>query len=134
MAVVLREKEKPAVLAKVEVTVGADGSRRRPHPLPPTRVGQFEFVVEAEPQPGELHTENNRLTRTVEVRKEKIRVLLVQAYPSFEFRYLRNCSSATIRSPSTPSCRRPTWNTPSRTPRRCGSFPCGAKNCSPTTW
>ena len=89
--VVLREKDKPAVLAKVEVTVGPDGQPQPVRiPFRPTQVGQFEFVVEAEPQPGELQTENNRQTRTVEVRKEKIRVLLVQAYPSFEFRYLRN--------------------------------------------
>ena len=91
MAVVLREKDKPAVLAKVEVTVGPDQQPQTVRiPFRPTQVGQFEFVVEAQPQPGELQTENNRQTRTVEVRKEKIHVLLVQAYPSFEFRYLRN--------------------------------------------
>ena len=77
---------------------GQSGSDRRGRrsaaavrlPFRPTQVGRFEFVVEAQPQEGELKTERNRLTRTVQVRKEKIRVLLVQAYPSFEFRYLRN--------------------------------------------
>jgi hypothetical protein len=53
-------------------------------------VGQFRYVVEVEPQDGELQTDNNRQTRAVEVHKEKIHVLLVQAYPHFEFRYLRN--------------------------------------------
>jgi hypothetical protein len=91
VAVVLREKDKPAVLAKVEVTVGADGQSQQVRiPFRPAQVGQFEFVVEVESQEGELQTENNRQSRTVEVRKEKIHVLLVQAYPSFEFRYLRN--------------------------------------------
>ena len=41
-------------------------------------------------QEGSLRPENNRLARTIQVRKEKIRVLLVQAYPSFEYRFLRN--------------------------------------------
>jgi uncharacterized membrane protein len=56
----------------------------------PTEVGRFEYVVEVEPQPGELQTENNRQSHAVEVRKEKVRVLLAQAYPNFEYRYLRN--------------------------------------------
>ncbi|MCE5269046.1 MAG: hypothetical protein LLG00_14320 [Planctomycetaceae bacterium] len=89
--VVLREKGKPDVLAKTEVTAGPDG---RPEQVRlrfrPTRTGQFEYVVEAAPQQGELQIENNRQARLIEVRKEKIRVLLVQADPSFEFRYLRN--------------------------------------------
>ena len=89
--VVLREKDKPDVLAETEVTVGPDGQPQTVRlPYRPTQVGEFEYVVEVEPQEGELQTENNRLERTVQVRKEKIRVLLVQAYPSFEFRYLRN--------------------------------------------
>jgi hypothetical protein len=89
VSVVLREKGNPAVLAKTEVTVGGQ-PQRVVLQFRPTRVGRFEYVVEAEPQEGERQVENNRQTRTVEVRKEKIRVLLVQASPSFEFRYLRN--------------------------------------------
>ncbi len=34
--------------------------------------------------------QHNRLARQIQVRKEKIRVLLAQSYPSYEFRYLRN--------------------------------------------
>ena len=89
--VLLRQKDKPAVLAKMDVTVGPDG---QPQPVRlsfrPTEAGQFEFVVEVEPQDAELQVENNRQTRTVQVRKEKIRVLLVEGYPNYEFRYLRN--------------------------------------------
>jgi hypothetical protein len=87
----LREKGKPAVLAKTEVAVEADGQPQSVRvPFRPTQVGRFEFVVEAQPREGELKTERNRQSRIVQVRKEKIRVLLVQAYPNFEFRYLRN--------------------------------------------
>ena len=89
--VVLREKDKPEPLAKAEVTVGPDD---QPQPVRilyrPTETGRFEFVVEVEPQSGELQTENNRQSHAVEVRKEKIRVLLAEAYPNFEYRYLRN--------------------------------------------
>ena len=87
----LREQDKSDVLSELEVTVGPDGQPQQVRlPYRPTQVGQFRYVVEVEPQKDELQTENNRQQRTVEVRKEKIRVLLVQSYPSFEFRYLRN--------------------------------------------
>jgi hypothetical protein len=51
--------------------------------------GEFEYVVEVVPREGEDNVENNRLTRRVVVREETIRVLLVQAYPSYEFRFLK---------------------------------------------
>ncbi len=89
--VVLREKGKSDVLAKTEVTLGPDDQSQTVRLVyRPTQVGEFEYVVEVEPQEGELQTENNRQSRTVQVRKEKLRVLLAQAGPSFEFRYLRN--------------------------------------------
>jgi hypothetical protein len=91
VVVSLRQSGKAGVLAKTEVTVEADGQPQSVRvPFRPAEVGRFEFVVEAQPQDGELKTDRNRQTRTVQVRKEKIRVLLVQAYPNFEFRYLRN--------------------------------------------
>ena len=87
---VLREENKPRELASLEVTIGPDGQPQTVRlPYRPTEVGQFRYVLEVEPQDGELQAENNRQTREVEVRKEKIRVLLVQAYPSYEFRYLK---------------------------------------------
>ena len=87
--IALRRQGNPAELAKVEVTVGPDGQSQPIHlSYRPTEVGQFEFVVEVEPQKGELQAENNRQTRTIQVRKEKIRVLLVEGYPNWEFRYL----------------------------------------------
>ncbi len=91
VGVVLRQEDEPQVLSKVDVTVGPDGQTQQLRvPYRPTEVGRFRFTIEVEPQQGELNTENNSRQCTVEVRKEKIRVLLVQAYPSFEFRYLEN--------------------------------------------
>ena len=55
----------------------------------PEKKGEYEFVVEVEPQAGEVNTENNAISRTVQVTEEVIRVLLVQATPSYEFRFLK---------------------------------------------
>ncbi len=91
VSVVLREKGHPAILATVEVTAGADNEPTEVRlPFRPTQIGRFDYVVEVEPQQGEFQVENNRQTHTVEVRRDKLRVLLVQSYPSFEYRYLRN--------------------------------------------
>jgi hypothetical protein len=89
--VVLREQGKREPLAKETVTLGANGQSQHVRlPYRPTKEGEFRYVVEAEPLAGEVQTDNNRREQTVRVRKEKVRVLLVCADPSFEFRYLEN--------------------------------------------
>ena len=91
VAVVLREKGRPDVLAKADATIDGDGDARQVQiSFRPTRVGRHEFVVEVEPQTNKAQVDNNRQTRIVEVRDDKLRVLLVQGYPTFEYRYLRN--------------------------------------------
>jgi len=89
--IVLREKDRSEVLARVEVALEADGRPQTVRlPYRPPEVGKFRYVVEVTPQPGELQTDNNRQEHLVEVRKEQIRVLLVAGWPNYEFRYLRN--------------------------------------------
>ncbi len=89
--VVLREKDNPSVLAQMRVKIDEDGKPQRLRlPYRPTRVGDFEYVVEVERLADEAQVENNRQQRLVSVRKEQIKVLLVQAYPNYEFRYLKN--------------------------------------------
>lgn len=56
----------------------------------PTETGDIVYTLEVEPGPKEFQTENNRLRRTVNVRKEKLRVLLVDSEPRYEYRYLKN--------------------------------------------
>lgn len=91
VAIVLRQDGKPDALARIEVTVGAEGQSQEIRlPYRPTQVGQFQYIIDIEPPEGGLQTRNLPLTRSIQVRKEKIRVLLVQAYPSFEYRFLRN--------------------------------------------
>jgi hypothetical protein len=55
----------------------------------PEKKGEYEFILEVRPQAGEVNTENNAISRTVHVTEEVIRVLLVQATPSYEFRFLK---------------------------------------------
>jgi hypothetical protein len=94
-AVRLRAKDRPGEpLAAETVTLGADGEPQsvRLSYRPPEK-GDFQYVVEVEPLAGEVTSENNRESRLVRVRDETLRVLLVQEYPSYEFRFLKNALS-----------------------------------------
>lgn len=87
---VLRHAGQAEILAETKVTLGGDDQPQTVRlPYRPPEEGEFRFVLEVEPLPGELQTDNNRQERTLRVRKEQIRVLLVQGYPSYEFRFLR---------------------------------------------
>lgn len=53
-------------------------------------VGEYPLQVVAAPLAGEADVENNRLPHNLTVHDATIRVLLVQGYPSYEYRYLKN--------------------------------------------
>jgi hypothetical protein len=87
---VLKRKGQTQVLAERRLTLEGDGNARSvrlSHRA--MEEGEFEYVLEVEPLRNETNERNNRLSRTVEVRDETIRVLFVQEYPSLEFRYLK---------------------------------------------
>jgi hypothetical protein len=88
--VVLHTADDKTPLAKKTVTLGPDDAGR-PVRLTyrPTQTGTFRYVVEAETLPDEADAKNNRGEAAVEVRSDQIDVLLVESYPSFEFRYLK---------------------------------------------
>lgn len=89
--VMLRRKDEADVLVETTITLGKDGETQRGRlAYRPTVVGEYDYVVEVERRAEESQAENNRQQRHVSVRKEQVRVLLVQAYPSYEFRYLKN--------------------------------------------
>ena len=78
-------------LATTEVEAPADGKPRRVELVHrPKTTGERTFILEIEPKPRKLQTENNRIERVVTVRKEKLKVLLVESEPRYEFRYLKN--------------------------------------------
>lgn len=89
--VVLRQVDKPEVLARLDAVVPPDGQTATLRlPYRPTQLGTVRYVIEAAPQANERDLANNRLEGRFEVRREKVRVLLVQGYPNYEYRYLRN--------------------------------------------
>ncbi len=87
----LRDKQSGQLLARTETTVGPDGQPQQVRlAYRPTQTGQFQYVIELEPPEGEVRADDNRLEHDIQVREEKVRVLLVQGYPSYEYRFLRN--------------------------------------------
>jgi hypothetical protein len=59
----------------------------------PTSIGDYTVTVRVPPQPGELLPDNNARTNPVSIRQEKLRVLVVESLPRWEYRYLRNALS-----------------------------------------
>ncbi len=79
------------ILETVKVKAPSDGGSTKVEiGHRPRETGEKTFVVEVESRPRELQYENNFLTRVVNVRKEKLKVLLVDSEPRYEYRYLKN--------------------------------------------
>jgi len=98
--VTLRLRERPpgspddapgVVIKSIEVDAPPDGKPARVEIVhAPKETGEREFVLEVDPRPRELQVDNNRIERVVSVRKEKLKVLVVEGEPRYEFRYLKN--------------------------------------------
>ncbi|HEX8203078.1 MAG TPA: vWA domain-containing protein [Isosphaeraceae bacterium] len=56
----------------------------------PRQKGEVTYILEVDPLPREDKAENNRITRTINVRQDKLKVLLVDGAPRYEYRYLKN--------------------------------------------
>src|SRR5262249_37720597 len=59
----------------------------------PKETGDFTITLEVPKHSDETLTDNNKLSAPLSVREEKLRVLLVESYPRWEYRYLRNALS-----------------------------------------
>jgi hypothetical protein len=59
----------------------------------PKRAGDVTLTLDVPMQADEVSAENNRLTAPIAIREEKLRVLVVESVPRWEFRYLRNALS-----------------------------------------
>ncbi|MEX0936733.1 MAG: VWA domain-containing protein [Pirellulales bacterium] len=87
---VLRRDGEKEPLARSTLILAADGEPQTVHlAYRPPEPGDFEFTIDIEPLESELQVENNRQQRLVSVREQQIDVLYVQAYPSWEFQYLK---------------------------------------------
>lgn len=87
----LRAAGSPSPLAEEEIQLGNQPRQTARLTFVPTEAAEsLELIAEVAPAPGELNPRNNLQRQTISVRDETIRVLLVQAYPSYEFRFLKN--------------------------------------------
>jgi hypothetical protein len=59
----------------------------------PRTTGDFTVTLEVPKLPDETLTDNNRLSAPLSIREEKLRVLVIESYPRWEYRYLRNALS-----------------------------------------
>lgn len=59
----------------------------------PATTGEFTVTLDIPHQPDELLADNNSLTAPVSIREEKLKVLVVESIPRWEYRYLRNALS-----------------------------------------
>jgi hypothetical protein len=59
----------------------------------PKRTGDVTLTLEVPKHPDETLTDNNRLSAPIAIREEKLRVLVVESLPRWEYRYLRNALS-----------------------------------------
>jgi uncharacterized membrane protein len=87
----VKEKGASEFLTSRQVTVGPDGKPVKVELIytPPVE-GEFDYTVEVSPLPKETNLRNNSETRHVSVRREKMRVLLVESIPRWEFRMLKS--------------------------------------------
>ena len=88
--VLLHEKSSKQILTSRTVRVLNDG---RPLNVEitytPPSPGEYDYVLEIKPLATELNANNNSETRHVSVREGKIRVLLADLYPRWEYRELK---------------------------------------------
>jgi hypothetical protein len=59
----------------------------------PKGTGDFTMTLEVPRHADETLVDNNKLSAPISIREEKLRVLLVESYPRWEYRYLRNALS-----------------------------------------
>lgn len=91
--VILSEKIGDRMEKRDEVTVAPDAagkpvSFRLKHV--PAEPGERTFVIEVPVQPGELETANNAIERQIVVTENRrLRVLFVEGYPRYEFRFVK---------------------------------------------
>lgn len=72
------------------ITLPAMGTVRDAFLWKPQETGEQRLTLEVPVSKEEWNEENNRLEAPITVREEELRVLLIESYPRWEYRYLRN--------------------------------------------
>ncbi|MBI5368216.1 MAG: hypothetical protein HZA54_14370 [Planctomycetes bacterium] len=83
--------EEPLVVAEDSISITAKSQEQTVTlRFKPRKPGEFVCTVEVPVQDGELIRENNLLTHRLVVAPATIRVLYIEGYPRWEYRYLKN--------------------------------------------
>ncbi len=85
----LRLRDQEVLAEKTQVVSDDSGPTNIRLSFRPEEVGEFNIVIEVDVGSDDINPGNNRVERQLNVRDEVIRVLYVQQYPSFDFRYLK---------------------------------------------
>ncbi|HEY4262179.1 MAG TPA: hypothetical protein VGM98_18570, partial [Schlesneria sp.] len=86
----LRKEGEDTVLTTQEIKAPPDGQPLKVElSYTSSKPGELDLILEVVPQSDETNKQNNAEMRHVSVREEKIRVLLVDGVPRYEFRYLK---------------------------------------------
>ena len=59
----------------------------------PKTTGDFTLTLDVPKQPDETLPDNNKMSAPIAIREEKLKVLVIESYPRWEYRYLRNALS-----------------------------------------
>jgi len=84
----IRTKEGEAIFG--EITLPAMGRLQDTLLWTPRAEGDYELTLTLPPAEEEHDTANNSATAPIAIRQERLKVLLIESYPRWEYRYLRN--------------------------------------------
>ena len=76
-----------------EIRVAAMGRTMEFMEWKPEATGDYTLNLAIPPHADETLTDNNELSAPIAIREEQLRVLVVESYPRWEYRYLRNALS-----------------------------------------
>ncbi|MFG0287101.1 MAG: hypothetical protein ACF8CQ_02950, partial [Rhodopirellula sp. JB044] len=76
-----------------EVRVAAMGRTNDSIRFEPTVLGDTSLSLTVSTHPSEVRDDNNELAAPISIREEKLRVLVIESLPRWEYRYLRNALS-----------------------------------------
>ena len=76
-----------------EVRIAAMGRTSASVVWLPKEAGDYTIQVDLPQHPEELLNSNNSLSAPIAIRQEKLQVLVIETYPRWEYRYLRNALS-----------------------------------------
>lgn len=88
-ALVIMTSDQGGEISK-EVTIPALGRVQDTFSWKPGAIGDISLTVKIAASEEERNTKNNELTAPIAIRKEELKVLLIESFPRWEYRYLRN--------------------------------------------